>query len=310
MTADERLDRYAQLAIGVGVNLQPGQRLGINCSLEHAPFARAVAAHAYAAGALFVDVAYNDPWLRRSHVSHVADDDLGWSPPWRVQRIEGLRDGGAFLSVVGAPDPSVFDGLDGARVARSRQRELSEAHLRMTDGGCNWCVIGFPNEGWATTVFGAPELERLWQAVAIATRLDQPDPDAAWREHAAVLEARAARLDELAFDELHYRGPGTDLRVGLLPGALWMAAYEESGGIRHLANIPTEEVFTTPDARRVSCPLRAGPRRRGQRGRGRGARTRARRNRRGGGTPGRGRAGRPRLPGRQHRGRLLRDVVR
>jgi aminopeptidase len=122
----------------------------------------------------------------------------------------------------------------------------------------NWVIVSAPNEGWARQVFGEPDLERLWQAVATATRLDEPDPVAAWREHAAKLEARAEALDERRFDAVRFRGPGTDLTVGLLPFARWRCAtFETDTGIRHIPNLPTEEIFTAPDARRTEGTVRS-----------------------------------------------------
>src|SRR5580658_8695167 len=236
MTSAERLEHYAKLTVEVGLNLQPGQRLAINCMVEHAPLARAVAAQAYAAGAQFVDVLYTDQHIRRPHIEHVEEGDLGWSPPWLVRRLRKLGDdGGALLGVTGNPDPELFADLDGTRVALARMRELSEASLRLTDGVCNWAVVACPNAGWARTVFGEPDLERLWEAVSGAVRLDEPDPVAAWRSHIAELARRASRLGERAFDALRYRAPGTDLTVGLLPNSIWTAALAETRGITHVA---------------------------------------------------------------------------
>ena len=227
---DDRLAAYAQLAVQVGLNLQPGQRLAINAVAEHAPLVRAVAAEAYRAGASFVDVLYGDQHVRRAHIEHASDDMLGWSPPWLVQRLKDLvRDRGALLSVTGNPEPEIFGDLDGARVARARMRELSEASLELTGGGCNWSIVAAPNEGWAKTVFGEPDLERLWRAVATAVRLDEPDPVGAWREHIENLERRAAALNERRFDSLRYRGPGTDLSVGLLPSRWWQRSTSRTG---------------------------------------------------------------------------------
>jgi aminopeptidase len=258
MTIAELLERYARLAVHVGLNLQPGQRLAIGCLVEHAPLARAVARAAYAAGASYVDVLYGDQRVRREHILAAPEGELGWSPPWLVQRVEDVREsGGALLAIVGNPDPRAFEGLDGSRIAHSRMRELGEASLRLTASGCNWSVVAFPTAGWAETIFGEPDVERLWAAVATAVRLDEPDPVAAWEAHIQVLSRRCAALNKRAFDALRYRGPGTDLTVGLLPEAVWMAAREESGPIPHVANMPTEEVFTTPDARRVSGTVTA-----------------------------------------------------
>jgi aminopeptidase len=252
MVFDDALERYARLTVAVGLNLQPGQLLAIGCQLEHAPFARAVAAQAYAAGARYVDVLYGDQGVRHAHTEHASDGDLGWSPPWLVKRLDDLgADGGALLSVRGNPDPEYLADLDGSRVARSRMRELSEASLRLTSGLSNWSVVAFPNAGWAETVFGEPDLARLWHAVSTAVRLDAPDPVATWHAHIGELEARASALNAHAFDALRYRGPGTDLTVGLHPNSVWRTALETSRGIEHVANMPTEEVFTAPDARRV-----------------------------------------------------------
>lgn len=259
MTAqDARLRDYARLAVHVGLNLQPGQRLAINALVEHAPLVRAVAEEAYEAGALFVDVLYSDQHVRRAHVEYAPEDRLDWSPPWLVERIESLgEEGGALLGISGNPEPELFADLDGSRVGRARMKELSEETLKLTDGLCNWSIVAFPSAGWARTVFGEPDVERLWQAVATAVRLDEPDPVAAWKEHIAKLAARATALNERRFDALRYRGPGTDLTIGLHPDSHWMAALEHSAGIEHVANMPTEEVFTSPDARRVDGTVRS-----------------------------------------------------
>jgi aminopeptidase len=256
--ADQRLRDYARLAVHVGLNLQPGQTLGINALVEHAPFVRVVAREAYAAGARYVDVVYGDQHVRKTHIEQVADDDLGWSPPWLVKRVEDLgAEGAAFMGVAGNPDPDLYGDLDGGRVARSRMKEVAEATLKLSDGLCNWTILAHPNEGWARTVFGEPDVERLWQAVATAVRLDEPDPVAAWREHIDRLQKRAAALNERRFDAVRFRGPGTDLTVGLHRESTWLAALDESRGIKHVSNMPTEEVFTAPDARRVEGTVRS-----------------------------------------------------
>ena len=251
--AEERLQRYARLAVRVGVNVQPGQTLAVNAQLEHAPFVRAVTEEAYAAGARYVDVFYSDQHVRLAHIERASDAFLGFSPPWLVSRLRTLGEtGGALLSIVGNPEPELFARLDGERVGRARMREVFEESLKLTDGLCNWAIVAYPNAGWAQTVFGEPDVERLWDALATVVRLDEADPVAAWREHVERLDRRAASLNERRFDRLLYRGPGTDLVVGLHPDGDWQAALDESRGIAHVANMPTEEVFTSPDARRVA----------------------------------------------------------
>ncbi len=258
MLSEQRLADYARLAIHVGVNLQPGQTLAISGALEHAPLVRAAAQEAYRAGARYVDVLYSDQHVRRAHIEHAPEAELGWSPPWLVERADDLgEEGAAILAISGNPEPELFADLDGHRVGLARMKLVAEATLRLTDGLCNWSIVAFPNEGWARTIFGEPDVERLWQAVATAVRLDEPDPVEAWREHIARLEERAAGLNERRFDHLRYRGPGTDLTIGLHADSEWQAALDESRGIEHVANMPTEEVFTTPDSRRTEGVVRS-----------------------------------------------------
>jgi aminopeptidase len=253
-----RLQRYARLAVQVGLNLREGQILGVNALVEHAPLARAIAREAYAAGAAFVDVQYSDQHVRRAHIEAVSEEQLGFAPPWLVERLDELgRVGGALCAITGNPEPELYADLDGGRVGKARMREVAEASLRLTDGLCNWTIVAYPNAGWAQTVFGEPDVERLWDAVSRAVRLDAEDPVAAWREHIARLEARAASLNGRRFDHLRYRGPGTDLTIGLHPDGEWQAALSQSNGIAHIANMPTEEVFTAPDARRVEGTVRS-----------------------------------------------------
>jgi aminopeptidase len=127
-----------------------------------------------------------------------------------------------------------------------------------TENSVNWCGIGAPTEGWAQQIFGEPDVDRLWELVAFCMRLDEPDPVKAWDEHLARLDERVAQLNELHADGLRYRGPGTDLTVGLLPYAGWMTgAGETASGLRFVANMPTEEAFTSPDARRTEGTIRS-----------------------------------------------------
>jgi aminopeptidase len=133
--------------------------------------------------ASFVDVQYADQHVRRAHIANAAVDELGYSPPWLVERYDELgRVGGALLAISGNPEPELFSDLDGERVGKSRMKAVAEASLRLSDGICNWTIVAYPNEGWARTVFDEPDVERLWDAVAHAVRLDTDDPATAWRE--------------------------------------------------------------------------------------------------------------------------------
>jgi aminopeptidase len=254
----QRLERYAELVVRVGANVQPGQEVFIHPDVEHRDLARALTRQAYRAGASYVHVLYRDGHTRKAMIELGPDEALTYSPEWMKQLV-GSLDGNALIATAGDPEPDLLADLDGERVGRAVPQELVEIQMRlMSENAVNWCGIGALSEGWATQVFGEPDVERLWDQIALCMRLDEPDPVAAWNEHLERLAERSARLNELRADALHYRGPGTDLTVGLNPNVRWgSGASETSGGIRYVANMPTEEVFTSPDARRAEGTIRS-----------------------------------------------------
>jgi aminopeptidase len=249
---DERLERYAAVAIEVGANVEAGQRVYISARIEHAPLARALTRAAYKAGARYVDVAYVDQHVRRAMIELGPDEALSYSPPWLVSRFEEMQ-GQAMVGTTGDPEPALLADLDGERVGRARMKEVAQVAMRqLQERSVNWTGIAFPNEGWAEQMFGEPDVERLWAAVAFCTRLDEADPVAAWRAHMARLDSRAKAMNELRLDALRYRGPGTELEIGLLERTRFGSAlFRTAGGRPYTANLPTEEVFATPDARRA-----------------------------------------------------------
>ena len=249
---DDRLEKYARLAVEVGANVQPGQTVFVSAYVEHAPLARALARASYGAGARYVDVRYADQHVRRAMIELGPDEALEHTPDWLKTRFSATG-GNANIATTGDPAPELMADLDGERVGRARMKELAEiVRNLMTERKINWTGIAYPNEGWAEKVFGEPDVERLWEAVAFCTRLDEPDPVAAWREHMRKLEERAAQLNERKFDALRYRGPGTDFTIGLLPNARWLSAlFRTADGREYVPNMPTEEIFTTPDCRRA-----------------------------------------------------------
>ena len=260
MTPGERLERYARLAVEIGSNVGEGQVVWVIALPEHAPLAREVARIAYERGASYVDVDYADQHVRRARIELAAEDTLGWTPPWMLAKVDHIAEQrGALIQLVGDPEPELLADLDGTRVGKTRMREFAERYVKATNQRLiNWVIVAYPNAGWATTVFGEPDVERLWDAVADATRLDEEDPVGAWRAHIDKLVERAELMNERAFDRLRFRGPGTDLAVGLIPGATWCTALEETvDGKRHVVNMPTEEVFTSPDRRRTEGIVRA-----------------------------------------------------
>jgi aminopeptidase len=257
----EQLDRYADLLVEVAMNLQEGQEVDIDAYPEHAPLVRAVARAAYAKGASWVDVWYRDPYVRRALVdSPLPDDALGRSPRWLVERANELGEArGTSLSIVGEPDTELFEGLDGRRVAAAQMLEVTTA--RRTQAAARrvaWSIAAYPTEGWARQVFGEPDVDRLWEAIAATVRLDEDDPVAAWNEHIARLHRRCATLTEHRFDAIRFSGPGTDLTVGLLPESRWLGGgLQTAAGQRHVPNLPPEEVFTSPNWRRTEGTVRS-----------------------------------------------------
>lgn len=256
---DNRLERYADLTLTIGANLQPGQDLGITGHIEHAPLARALARVAYERGARYVDINYWDPHAKRARVEHAPEDTLSWTPPWLDRRNEYFGENhSATVAIAGDPEPDLLAGLDPKRVGLDQMPRLASALKNAVSGAVNWTIVNYPTEGWAAVVFGEPDVDRLWTHLEEFLRLNRPDPAAAWKDHIDTLLARADQLNERKFDAVHYRGPGTDLSVGLLPGSTWRAAeLATQEGLRFRPNLPTEEVFTTPDRRRAEGAVRS-----------------------------------------------------
>lgn len=246
----------------VGANVRPGQDVVVTGLVEHAEIAREMVRESYRAGARHVIVLYSDLHNRRAAIELGPEEELGWSPPYLLDWIRRWPDENpAVIALTGNPEPDLLADLDPALVGRADPKEQRAAMLENVSGRhVNWVIVAAPNEGWAKQVFGEPDVERLWDAVATATRLDEPDPVAAWRAHGEKLQARADALNAHAFDAIRFRGPGTDLTVGLLPVGVsrWVsAAFEASNGIQHVPNLPTEEVFSSPDRRRADGVVRS-----------------------------------------------------
>ncbi len=215
------IERFADVVVRAGVNVQPGQGVVLNTDTAHLEIARAVVEAAYAAGAAWVEPIWSDGPMRRSEVDHSSLDQLRASRPWALQRTrEWGEQGAAWITLVGDADPHVLDGADPARAA-ARRVEEGFARRDAVMGKLRWTAVGAPNPGWATQIFGEPDLERLWQAVGTAMRLDSDDPVAAWHQRSATLAERGAALDALELTEVRYQGEGTDLTVGLIPGCHW-----------------------------------------------------------------------------------------
>jgi aminopeptidase len=254
---DAYLERLADLVVGFGANVQEGQIVSVTCEPGKERLTRAIAGSAYRRGAKFVDVQWFDPWVKRERIAHAREETLEFVPEWYGRRILALGDArAARIALAGVVAPGLLEDLDPVRAGMDRLPAVKESGKVVNDRTTNWSIIPCPTPSWAKLVFpDKPEdeaLATLEEQIAHVLRLDEDDPIAAWRARADALVTAAARLTERGFDALHYEAPGTDLTVGLLPGARWEAArFETVDGIEHMPNLPTEEVFTTPDPERA-----------------------------------------------------------
>ena len=335
---EELLDRYADLIVGFGANVQPDQVVAVEAPPEAAPLVHRIARRAYERGARFVDVVYFDPLVKRMRVELAAEDSLSWVPPWLGRRMLDLGElDAARIRLSPIVPPGLLAGLDPARAARDRLPAVREVLKTVEDRSIAWTISPFATEAWAQVVF--PELEpaaavdALWRDIEHVCRLDEPDPIDAWERRLREIWEAASRLDELDLDAVRFVGPGTDLTVGLLPSSRFAKEGGSSTtrtGIQHVPNLPTEELFTTPDPERTegvvdvdqaarrrrlardraADPLRGRPRGRDRGGRERGGTARALRRRRGRRAARRGGARRRGEPHRAARPDLLQHAAR
>jgi aminopeptidase len=264
LTVDARsATRLAELAVVLGANVQQEQVVTVGATIGQEQMAREVAAAAYRRGARFVDVTYFDPYAKRARIEHARGDTLDFVPSWYGERMLELgRQRAARISLAGPAPPDALAGLDPVRAGRDQLPFIKEVLSVINERLVNWTVVPAPTIEWAQLVFPAlseaDAFERLWTEIAHVCRLDEPDPVAAWSARAQELEDVARRLAEARLDALHFAGPRTDLMVGLFRDAQWQTAGGETvDGIVHMANLPSEEVFTTPDPDRTEGVVRS-----------------------------------------------------
>jgi aminopeptidase len=259
----DRLDRYADLIVNFGVNVQPGQILDLGSGLGKEALTRAITASAYKRGAKFVDVNYWDPWLKRARVQYAAEDVLDFVPSWYGERTLQLGEERAATILLSGPlAPHLYDDLDPEKLGRDVFPRIKEWTKVINERTVNWCIAPGPSEKWAELVYpdldAGDALEKLWEQVLHICRMDEADPEAAWRARSDALKGAAERLTDRHFDAIHLEGGGTDVTIGLLPTSTWVGGGEETvDGVPHMANLPTEEVFTTPDPERADGIVRA-----------------------------------------------------
>ena len=255
-----QLESYARLIIRSGCNIQPGQELLLSISLDCAEFARMLTAEAYAQGARRVTVRYGDEKIARLHYENCALEVFETFPQWQALLNNSMATEGAAILSVLSEDPTALMGIDQAKLvanARAGHEACKPFYDCMDQGKVVWCIVGAAAPAWAQHVF--PDLpvdeavDRLWQEILKTVRVDTADPIAAWEEHRASFNERKAWLNAQHFDRLHYTNNlGTDLVIGLNQKGLWQGGGDvTTEGRAFFPNMPTEEVFTTPDRLRA-----------------------------------------------------------
>ncbi|WP_141578853.1 aminopeptidase [Actinomadura sp. WMMA1423] len=256
---EAELTAYARLILDVCAPVAENDLVAVNAEIEHAPLARALAEGAYARGARYVDIWYFDPHAKRSRVRHAPASTLHEVPPWHDQRNDELaRRHGVLINIRGEAEPDLLAGTDAARAGLDRMPGLASRYRLQSGDLVCWSAVAYPTRAWSRHVFGEEDPARLWSHIKHFARLDQPDPSAAWRSRLGELRARADHLTGLDLDAVHFEGPGTDLTIGLIPGAVWtVVGFTAADGRFFVPNLPSEEVFTTPDHRRVEGTVSA-----------------------------------------------------
>ena len=255
----QTLSRYAKLIVEVGANVQPGQIVWIIAEPRAAPLVRLVAAEAYKRGAKFVDPWYFDPYVKRIRLERAPEDTIDFVPSWYGSRLLALGEGhGVRIAITPQIPPGLLDGIDPARAGRDALPATKENFDVINARTTNWTVVPWAVPEWACLVHPGVDDEtamaKLWEQLIYTLRLDEPDAAEAWRVRLGQLHDAGMRLNERQFDAVRFKGPGTDLTVGLLPTSRFGSdtpGMQTIDGIIHSPNLPTEEVTTTPDPMRA-----------------------------------------------------------
>ncbi|GGF62738.1 aminopeptidase [Paenibacillus albidus] len=248
------LSKYADLAVQIGVNVQPGQILVVHAPILAADFVRMITAKAYAIGASLVKVNWSDEFITRQQFEHAADEVFTKAPTWYAGEMTEFAENGAAVLHVIADNPDALKGIDPQRISnfqKTRGAALTKYREYQMSDKFSWCIVAVPSQPWADKVFpDVPAEERmgkLWEAIFHTVRLDHEDPVAAWQEHLNNLDSKANVLNAKKYKKLHYIAPGTDLTIELPKGHLWAQGDSiNAKGHSFVANMPTEEVFTAP----------------------------------------------------------------
>jgi len=250
----EMLQKYADVAVGVGVNLQPGQKLWVNIPIEARDLGQAITRAAYRMGASLVNINWMDAITNRIRMEESQEDYLDTTADNLINALVEHIDGGNPIISVSGADPELMKGIDPKRLQKAQMaggKASQPVAKRLSGFAAPWCVIAVPVPAWTAKVF--PDLDaeageaKMWETIFKMCRIDQDDPVEAWRQHSNDLNARADYLNEKAYASLHYKGDETDFRVGLPKGHIWKGGGQDTqNGTMCVPNIPTEEIFTLP----------------------------------------------------------------
>jgi aminopeptidase len=250
----KNLEKYAELAVKVGVNVQKGQKLVINATLDAAELVRLVVKQAYEVGAKDVVVNWNDDTVSRTKYDLAPDETFTEYPEWRARETEDLAGkGAAFMSIISS-SPDLLKDVNPERIAtyqKAAGKALANYRKMIQSDKVSWTVIAAASPAWAAKVFpnepAENQVEKLWDAIFKATRVDTENPVEAWKKHDENLHEKVNYLNEKHYTKLHYKAPGTDLTIELPKNHLWVGAGSiNEQGNEFMANMPTEEVFTVP----------------------------------------------------------------
>lgn len=270
-TFQSKLKKYAELAVKVGLNLQPGQKLIMQhlrnggVPIESLPFVRELVAGAYRAGSPLVDVQWRDDEVILSRMKYAPRDSFGEYPTYLAEGILDVIENGGAMFTVSAIDPDLMAGQDPALLDQM-QRAFLDAWKPISDhigkNTMNWTLLTTPVQGWAAKIYpdlpAEGQMQALWETLFKICRIKEEDPIAAWQIHLEDLRRRCEYLNQKSYQELHYRAPGTDLRLTLPDGHIWRSAgFKTQSGIPFTGNIPTEEIFTMPDRRLTEGKVRS-----------------------------------------------------
>ncbi|WP_040950705.1 aminopeptidase [Gorillibacterium massiliense] len=255
MTFERQLEKYADLIVQVGVNVQPGQEVFLyGATAESAALVHLLAAKAYECGASNVHVDWNDEILTRLKYEKASDDVFSRFPEWETAKRNAFVDNGAAFIAITSPNPDLLKGIDPGRIGNYQKaagKGLDYFRRAVQADKVSWTVVAASTKDWAEKVFpdatGQEAVDKLWMAIFNSVRLQAEDPVHAWREHNASLGKKVDELNAMRIRKLHYKAPGTDLVVELNKKHEWVGAGSvNEKGVTFMANMPTEEVFTVP----------------------------------------------------------------